>query len=44
VALPAEALLAFGLGTGNEDAPDAVVQADVALGSNGVPFAIRFVN
>ena len=44
VALPAEALLAFGLGTDNEYAPDAMVQADVALGSNGVPFAIRFVN
>jgi hypothetical protein len=44
VALPAEALLAFGLGTDNEYAPDALVQADVALGSNGVPFAIRFVN
>ena len=44
VALPAEALLAFGLGVDNEYAPDALVQADVALGSNGVPFAIRFVN
>jgi hypothetical protein len=44
VALPAEALLAFGLGMDNEYAPDALVQADVALGSNGVPFAIRFVN
>ena len=44
VALPAEALVAFGLGMDNEYAPDAVVQADVALGSNGVPFAIRFVD
>ncbi len=44
VALPAEALLAFGLGVDNGYAPDALVQADVALGSNGVPFAIRFVN
>jgi len=44
VALPAEALLAFGLGTDKEYAPDATVQADVALGSDGVPFAIRFVN
>jgi hypothetical protein len=44
VALPAEALLAFGLGMDNEDAPDALVQADVAVASNGVPFAIRFVN
>ena len=44
VALPAEALLAFGLEMDNEYAPDAWVQADVALGSNGVPFAIRFVN
>jgi len=44
VALPAEALLAFGLGSDNAFAPDALVEADVALGSNGVPFAIRFVN
>jgi len=44
VALPAEALLAFGLGTDSEYAPDALVQADVALGTDGVPFAIRFVN
>jgi len=44
VALPAEALLAFGLGMDNEYAPDALVPAEVALGSNGVPFAIRFVN
>jgi len=44
VTLPAEALLAFGLGTGNDYSPEGIVQADVALGSNGVPFAIRFVN
>jgi len=44
VALPADALLAFGLEMDNEYAADALVQADVALGSNGVPFAIRFVN
>jgi len=44
VALPAEALLAFGLGMNDEYAPEALVQADVALGSDGVPFAIRFVN
>jgi hypothetical protein len=44
VALPSEALLAFGLAVDSEYAPDALVQADVALGSNGVPFAIRFVN
>jgi len=43
VSLPAEALLAFGLGTGNDYAPDGSVQADVILASNGVPFAIRFV-
>jgi hypothetical protein len=44
VTLPAEALLAFGLETGNDYAPEGSVQADVALGSNGVPFAIRFVD
>jgi hypothetical protein len=44
VTLPAEALLAFGLGAGNDYAPEGSVQADVALGSNGVPFAIRFVD
>ena len=44
VRLPAEALLAFGLGTDNDDAPGGFVQADVALASGGVPFAIRFVN
>jgi hypothetical protein len=44
VTLPAEALLAFGLALDNDYAPEALVQADVALGSDGVPFAIRFVN
>jgi hypothetical protein len=44
VTLPAEALMAFGLGTDNDYATEGFVQADVALGSNGVPFAIRFVN
>ena len=44
VTLPAEALLAFGLGMDNDYAPEGSVQADVALGSDGVPFAIRFVN
>ena len=44
VSLPAEALLAFGLGTGNDYSPEGSVQADVVLGSDGVPFAIRFVD
>jgi len=44
VRLPAEALLAFGLAMDNDYAPEGLVQADVALGSDGVPFAIRFVD
>jgi hypothetical protein len=44
VTLPAEALLAFGLGMDNDFAMEGYVQADVALGSDGVPFAIRFVD
>jgi hypothetical protein len=44
VSLPAEALLAFGLPMDNDYATEAPVQADVALGSDGVPLAIRFVN
>jgi hypothetical protein len=44
VRLPAEAALAFGVGTDNDYAPEGFVQADVALASGGVPFAIRFVN
>jgi hypothetical protein len=44
VSLPTEALLAFGLGTGNDYSPEGSVQADVVLGSDGVPFAIRFVD
>lgn len=43
VRLPAEALLAFGLGTDNDYASEGFVQADVALASGGVPFAIRFL-
>jgi hypothetical protein len=42
--LPAEALLAFGLALDTDYALEGFVQADVALGSDGVPFAIRFVN
>jgi hypothetical protein len=44
VSLPAEALLAFGLPMDNDYATEEPVQADVALGSDGVPLAIRFVN
>ena len=44
VTLPAEALLAFGLAPQNDFAPEGVVLADVALSSDGVPFAIRFVD
>jgi hypothetical protein len=44
VTLPAEALLAFGVAMDNDYAPEGLVQADVALGSEGVPFAIRFVD
>jgi hypothetical protein len=44
VSLPAEALLAFGLPMDNDYATEELVQADVALASDGVPFAIRFVN
>lgn len=42
VTLPAEALLMFGFPM-NGDNPEAPVEADVALGSDGVPLAIRFV-
>jgi hypothetical protein len=44
VRLPAEALLAFGLAMDNDYASEGFVQADVALASDGVPFAIRFVD
>jgi hypothetical protein len=44
VSLPAEALLAFGLPIDSDYATEELVQADVALGSDGVPLAIRFVN
>jgi hypothetical protein len=42
VTLPAEALQMFGLPM-NNDNPEAPVEADVILGSDGVPSAIRFV-
>ena len=44
VTLPAEAPLAFGVGSDTDDFSEGPVQADVALGSDGAPFAIRFVN
>jgi hypothetical protein len=44
VRLPVEAALAFGFGTDREYSSEGFVQADVALASGGVPFAIRFVN
>ena len=46
VTLPAEARLAFGVGSDgdNDYAAEESVEADVALGSDGVPFAIRFVD
>jgi hypothetical protein len=44
VTLPAEALMAFGLAMDTDSSMEGLVQADVALGSDGVPFAIRFVN
>jgi hypothetical protein len=46
VTLPAEARLAFGVGSDsdNDYAAEESVQADVALGSDGIPFAIRFVD
>jgi hypothetical protein len=44
VTLPAEALLVFGLPMDNDYAAEEPVEADVVLGSDGVPFAIRFVN
>jgi hypothetical protein len=44
VTLPAEALLAFGFGMDNDYATEGFVQADVALASDGIPFAIRFVD
>jgi hypothetical protein len=43
VTLPAEALMAFGLGMDDSFPTEGFVQADVALGSDGLPFAIRFV-
>jgi hypothetical protein len=44
VSLPAEALVTFGLPMDSDYATEEPVQADVALGSDGVPLAIRFVN
>jgi hypothetical protein len=44
VTLPADAPLAFGLALDNDYGPEGSVQADVALGNDGVPFAIRFVD
>ena len=44
VTLPAEALLAFGLPINNDWVAGDSVEADVVLGSDGVPSAIRFVN
>ena len=44
VTLPAEALLVFGLPINNDWVAGESVEADVVLGSDGVPSAIRFVN
>jgi hypothetical protein len=44
VTLPAEALMAFGLGMDDDFPTEGFVQADVALGSDGLPLAIRFVD
>jgi hypothetical protein len=44
VTLPADAPLAFGLALDNDYGPEGSVQADVALGNDGVPFAIRVVD
>jgi hypothetical protein len=44
VTLPAEALLAFGLPINNDWVAGDSVAADVVIGSDGVPSAIRFVN
>ena len=44
VTLPAEALLVFGLPMESDYAVEQPVEADVIFGSDGVPFAIRFVN
>jgi hypothetical protein len=44
VTLPAEALLMFGLPMDNDFSTGEPVEADVLLASDGLPFAIRFVN
>ena len=44
VALPAEALLEFGLPINNDWIAGESVEADVVIGGEGVPSAIRFVN
>jgi len=44
MALPPDALLALGFGVDTDPATEEFVQADVALASDGVPFAIRFVD
>jgi len=44
VSLPAEALMAFGFPMDSDYGTGGFVQAEVAFGSEGVPFAIRFVN
>ena len=44
VTLPADSLQLFGLPMGGDYASDDPVEADVVLGSDGLPFAIRVVN
>jgi hypothetical protein len=44
VTLPAEALLSFGLPINNDEMAAESVEADVVIGSDGIPSAIRFVN
>jgi len=44
VTLPAETLLSFGLPLNNDEMAAESVEADVVIGSDGIPAAIRFVN
>jgi len=44
VTLPADSLQLFGLPVASDYASDDSVEADVVLGSDGIPFAIRLVN
>jgi len=44
VALPADALLSFGLPINNDWVAGQSVEADVVIASDGIPSAIRFVN